>query len=200
MDFSTAASALSSVQNLSYLIVFLLIFVEGSITNYVAAFAASLGYFNVFIIFSLAIAGNFIGDVIFYSLGRAGKKTFLKKHFGKATHSIKAKKLAAYLHRHPWKAMLIIKVTPWLPTPGLILAGIVKMPLKKFLSYSLLICTITAVIVTFLGYYSGALFSLLYTYAKYGAYLAGALVVLCICAWFGIRFLQKRVAKKIGKI
>jgi membrane protein DedA with SNARE-associated domain len=200
MDFSTAANALSSVKNMSYLVIFLLFLVEGPIFNYVVAFAASLGFFDVFIIFFISVFGNFLGDYVYYNIGRIGKKTILKKYVHRKMRDAKTKKLINYMHKNPGKAMTIIKVTPGLALPGLVLAGVVKMDLKKFLFYSFLICTAYSIIMTTLGYYTGTLFYFLYSYVHYGIYLAGALVILCIFAWYVIKRLQKKIAMKIEKI
>jgi len=61
---------LSLIQIHGYWIMFVLMFIEGPITAYVAAFAASLGYFNVWAVLSLFVFGNQIPDTILFFIGR----------------------------------------------------------------------------------------------------------------------------------
>jgi membrane protein YqaA with SNARE-associated domain len=54
--------------------------VEGTVTNTAAAFAASLGYFNIWIILVLAFLGDAIGDIIMYTIGYYGRRKMLDRY------------------------------------------------------------------------------------------------------------------------
>jgi membrane protein DedA with SNARE-associated domain len=198
MDISTAASALQSIQGLAYSVIFLLFILEGPILNYVAAFAASLGAFNVFIILGLAIAGNVIGDVIYYYVGKFGKHALAKKRITKMLESNKIKKIEDRLKTWPGRTLAIIKLVPPLTPPGLLLAGVVNMPFKKYLMYSIIISAISCTFFTLLGYFSGKFFYLIYSQIKYWPYVAGITIALILIGWFIVRYVNKKLSKKAG--
>ena len=197
MDLTTAASAFASLQNLGYIILFFIFLFEGPIVNYVAAFAASLGFFNVFIILILAIFGNAVADLTYYFIGRLGKKARLEKYIHKILKPKKIIKIKNYFKNNPGKTLLIIKLTPLIPAPGLILAGMTGLSFKKFFFYSSLISIISCFFITLVGFYSGAMFSIIFDYFKYGAYLAGFFVISVFILWW---FIIHKISDKIEKI
>jgi membrane-associated protein len=197
MDLSTATSAFASLQGIGYVLLFLMFLIEGPIINYVAAFAASLGFLNVFIILILAILGNIIGDLIFYFVGKLGKRVTIDKYLHRLLKPNKIKKIKEYFKNNLGKTLLVIKITPLIPAPGLILAGMSNVSLKRFLFYSFIISTITCSFITILGFYSGTGFSIIFDYFKYGAYLAGLFVIIILFFWW---FVSKRVSNRIEKI
>ena len=52
-----------------YLLMFLLMLIEGPTITASAALGAALGYFNVFVVFALSFLGNFLPDMLYYMLG-----------------------------------------------------------------------------------------------------------------------------------
>ncbi len=197
LDLSTPANLLASLESFSYFIIFLIFIIEGPVVNYAAAFAASLGFFNVFIIFSLAVLGNVVGDLIPFLIGKLGKKSSIEKYISKSMDKRRIAKIKKYLKHNPGKTLTVIKITPLIPTPGLILAGIVDMPVKRFIFYSFVISASYAFFLTVLGYYSGAAFVKIFGYFKYGTYLAGALAITFVALWL---FLSQKISNKIEKI
>lgn len=196
MDLSSAATAFTNIEHLSYVLIFLIFIIEGPITNYVAAFAASLGIFNVFIILILAIMGNVIGDLILFFIGRIGKKAVIEK-FTKSLHQEKLQKIKNYLINKPLRAFTIIKITPATPAPGLILAGTLDIKIKKFIFYSLIISTFYSLFFVMLGYYSGTAFNLIFKYFNYGAYIFGGVIILII---FSYLFFSSKIIANLDKI
>jgi membrane-associated protein len=200
LDLSTPAKILTSLEGLSYFIIFLIFIAEGPIVNFAAAFASSLGFFNVFIILVLAITGNIVGDTMYYFIGKFGKKGIIDKFVRKSFNSSKIKRLNKYLQNNPGKTLTVIKLTPAFPIPGLILAGAANMKFTTFVFYSILISAIQCSFITVLGFYSGAAFSLIFEYFRYGSYLAAGLVILMVGFWLLLKFLSKKVTDRIEKI
>jgi membrane protein DedA with SNARE-associated domain len=200
MDLSTSAAALSSLQGYGYLIIFLLFIVEGPILNYVAAFSASLGVFNFWIILFLAILGNVVGDLIYYIFGRFGKTGFIGRYVKKIYEHEKVSKLKEYLKNNPGRTIAIIKLTPGLPTPGLILAGVIDMPIVYFLFYSILFSIASASLFTILGFYSGVAFNTIYQNFNYGLLLITLTVFIIFGIWMLLKYLSKKAVRKIENI
>jgi len=201
MDLGTASSALAFLQTQGYFIIFLLITLEGPIITYIAAFAASLGFFNIYAILAVSILGNFVGDIILFGIGRLGRRPVIEKYVSnllKNHHRIE--RIKEYLKRNPGKTMTVIKLTPPLPIPGLILAGVSELSFFVFVFYSAIICISYSTFITMLGFYSGMAFTTIMKYFSYGEYIAGVLVLFIVGCWIAVRLLIQRYTKKIEKI
>ncbi len=194
------ASILQFLQTSGYGIMFILMIIEGPIITYIASFAASLGIFNIFYVFILSSLGNIAGDLIFFLIGRGGKKRTIERYESKSINLTRLSRLKMYLERNPGRTIVVIKLTPFLPVPGLILAGASSISLKKFITYSVLVSMTSALIMTLLGFYSGMAFLAIAKYVKYLEYLIGATIFLVIITVFLVRFISKKLANKIEKI
>jgi membrane protein DedA with SNARE-associated domain len=129
---------------------------EGPIVTMAASFASSFGIFNVWIIFFLALFGTMLGDVFWYALGRFGRKSVIEKYVNKNFSETKtAKRLERLLEDNYFKAILLIKLVPPLPVPGLILTGVTRMKFKKFIFASGIISLIYCIVFVVLGYFFG---------------------------------------------
>lgn len=63
-----------------YLIIFPLMIIEGHIITVIAEFLASLGYFNVFTIYSLMVLADLTGDTIYYAIQKHDIKEVMKAY------------------------------------------------------------------------------------------------------------------------
>ncbi len=100
---------------------------------------------------------------------------------------------------HATKTLIALKLTPVLPTPGLMIVGATKMNLKKFTFISLLITLPKSIVFMLIGYYFGQSYDKLSGYVTHGSYaiLAGiALVVLANYLW--LKF-AARIGRKLEK-
>ena len=197
---SDFAGVLQFLQTSGYGIMFILMLIEGPVITYIAAFAASLGIFNVFYVLILSFFGNLIGDLIFFFIGRVGKESSVQRYVHKSINATRMGKLKIYLERNPGKTIALIKLTPFLPVPGLILTGTSNITLKKFIMYSALINIIYCLSMVILGFYSGVAFLTIAKYVKYIEYLIGGTVLLIAIVFFFLRFVSKKVSNRIEKI
>ena len=198
MDLSTPATILTFLQHQGYLIIFLLFVIEGPMLNYVAAFAASLGFFNVYIIVLLAITGNVVGDLIYFGIGRWGKKVIVNRHIHARIQSSKIDQIRTFLHQHPGKALSLIKLTPPLTLGGLMLAGASEMTLGTFLLYSLLISTLYSGLITALGFFSGHAFMSIGSVIKYEPLLVGLSAIVVVALWYALRWITHKMSWTIS--
>lgn len=200
MDLNNPVSILASIEGLSYIIIFCLFLLEGPVLNYVVGFASSLGFFNIFIILILATVANVLGDLVYYFIGRIGKKAIIDKYVKGSLSSNRIKKIREYLKKNPGKTLFVIKVTPIFTGPGLILTGAENMHFKKFIFYSIIFSIVQCLVMVLLGFFSGKLFRILFNYVKYGTYLAGGFVIIVIALWFLVRIMIEKLSAKIEKI
>lgn len=159
------------VKNAGYFVMFIAMLFEGPIITAAAAFGVALGYFNIEIVFILSILGDVVADLVYYAIGYFSRATVIEKfghRFGLSRERMK--KLEHLLHTHPTKTLLFIKLAPVLPTPGLMIVGMVKMPLGKYIWLSALITLPKVLLFMALGYYFGAAYDTIAHYAQAGEY------------------------------
>ncbi len=186
MDLTTFTSALAFVQTQGYLLIFILMIIEGPIITTAASFAASLGYFNIFIIFALAVLGDLVGDTIYYAIGHFGRHRIVEKY----EHIFKiSKKLVIttenHFKNHLGKTLLIAKLTP-LAVPTLILAGASKVPLRKYVTWCMIIILPKIIFFTAAGFFFGYLTNSLLQYYKDAGYVLLALLIgVVLIYWLG---------------
>lgn len=202
IHFIRHVDLLAFIQSQGYFIIFILMFFEGPIVTYAAAFAASLGVFNIWIIFILALFGNIVPDTVLYSFGRFSRGSRVERWvetFG-LTNKRMAKIEGGFM-KNTYKTLLIIKLTPLLPAPGLILSGFMKVSFRKFLLIDIIFNVAAALIFTALGFYSGVSLGSITRYLKMGWFLVPLFVILIIIVYFILKKINKAIAKKeyIGK-
>lgn len=202
--------ALSSILNpqlvinsgylISYVIIFLLMIIEGPIITVIASFLASLGIFNIYIIFILSILGSFFPDLICFGIGRYGQGYIQKKIKSKKSLVLKTlQKMLVHIEKNPLKTIAIIKIVPPLPVWGLILTGTTKMNFKKFIYYILIVGIPYALFFSFIGFYSGVTFTTLLKYLKIGQNLLFFAVPFLILIVILVNITSKKMAKRMEK-
>jgi len=199
MDFTNASNVILFFQNNGYMIIFLIMILEGPIVTFAASFAASLGMFNPFVIFCLAVVANLIGDIIWYFVGRVGSLTFIFRilHRFRLTSGY-IKRLKSHLKNYPFKSILVIKFAPLLPVPGIIFAGVVQMPFLEFCLYVLVIGIPVAAVIVAAGFYSGIAFNLIARYLKFGELFILGLILLLWLIWKAFRKIANFLEKKFS--
>jgi membrane protein DedA with SNARE-associated domain len=128
---------------------------EGPIVVSAVAFAASFGFFNIYLVLLLSFLACTAGDLFWYFIGRFGRESILNKHFNKIMKSKNMIKIKKLLEDHYFRAIVLIKLVPPLPVPGLIFAGVDELKFKKFIFASLTVNLISSVVFVILGYYFG---------------------------------------------
>jgi membrane protein DedA with SNARE-associated domain len=155
--------SLESLQQLwggwAYLLLALLVAIEGPITTLAAAVAASTGLLNPVLVFIFASLGNLTADTLWYGLGYMGKTEWIL-HYG-SWLGIKESfltRLQKDIHAHIHKVLFVAKLTLGFVIPTLIAAGLARVPFKRW--FGVLFageCLWTGGLVL-VGYYFGYLF------------------------------------------
>ncbi len=181
-----------------YFLMFLAMLIEGPVVTAAGAFAAALGYFNLWFVFLLSVLGNLIPDIIYYALGFWGSNRLVKRYghyFGLSPEKIS--RLKGLIERHAGKSLAIIKLTPLLATPGLIVAGATRMDVKKYTWWSLIITAPSSLFFLVVGYYFGAAYEKIVHYVNYGGYV----IIFALAIFVALSYLHKKYTRNIaGKI
>ncbi len=173
-----------------YWIIIPLSVMEGPILTVVAGFLVTLSIFNPLVIYLVVVLGDVVGDGIAYCFGYFGKR-FL--HYFKISDE-KIEKAKVYFHENHRKAIFFSKVVYGLGTTGLITAGILHVPYKKYFKTCILISAAQAIILLAIGMLFGKAYVVIGKYLDY--YAAGASVIAFIILLF-ILIRKYKITKKI---
>lgn len=173
----------------------LLMVLEGPVVTIIAAFLASVGYFNVFAVFGLSVAGDVIGDVILYHIGYFGGQKILPKveRFLKISAAT-VEKLKQKFHENSGRIIFYVKSTTGLSYITFITAGTLKMRLSKFVKFSILGGLVWSSFLVLTGYFFGYAADKVSEYIKYAGYIILAVAVIF---FFSLGWYKKRQAKEI---
>lgn len=117
----------------TYIVLAVLVAVEGPIATLLGAAAASAGLMKPAWVFVAAAAGNLTADSLWYTLGYIGKIDWLLRIEKKLR--IKGDivmRLETEVRKHAARILFISKLTLSLMIPALIAAGLVKAPWKRW--------------------------------------------------------------------
>ena len=172
---------LAYIKTIGYPAMLALMIVEGPIATILAAFAASLGFFNVFVVLILSMLGDIIGDIILYIIGYTGGARVLAK----AERILKIKpeivaKLEKLFLRHGKKTIFAVKSTTGLCWITFIAAGTVRMKFQEFLFGSFLGGIVWSSFLVAMGYFFGYAFEKINDYIKY----AGLIIFAAAASFF----------------
>jgi len=182
-----------------YPLMLLLMILEGPIVTLGAAFMASMGFFNVFIVYGLSVLGDMIGDIILYSIGYLSKKGILPKN--KKVLRSDSKVIRAIEKSFEKKGSQIIfftKATTGLCYVTFILAGMAKLDFKKFLLYSFLGGLVWSGFTVIMGFYFGEVAEQINRYIKFGGWIIFGLALLILSLF--IIYKKSKAIKDYKKI
>ncbi len=196
-DFSIA---LQWIIHHGYVLMFLVMLAEGPIITAVSAFAASLGFFNIWIVFVLAILGDWGADLIFFAIGYFTRLKLVRKFgnlFGVSEEKIA--RLKNLLETHPGKILVAAKLSP-VAVPALIIAGSSHMSVKKFAKVCLLITLPKTILFVIVGYYFGRSYDKISHYINNGSLLLFFGLMAFGLFYFVYKKLEHRVSQWFGSI
>lgn len=189
-------SLLPFLQANGYLIIFILMLVEGPVITSISAFAASLGYLNIYVIILLSLLGNTIPDSLLFLVGRFARRKSVENFVGKfGLSNQRNKRIEQGLKKHAGKSLFLAKITPFMPVPGIMLAGFMKVPFKKFLFIDFLCNLILTTIFTTIGFYFGMAINSIFKYFKAGEYALLIIIPLGLIVYF----LSKKITNALNK-
>lgn len=177
-----------------YFILFPLAVIEGPIITVLAAFLASLGYLNIFIVYAVAVFGDLAGDILFYAIGRWGGRQFLGrwgKYLGVSPEYVLD--LEKHFENQGGRIILFGKWTQAVGFAILVVAGTAKMPFKKFIQLNLLGSLPKLLAFVAIGYYFGQAYRQIDKYFGY-ATLSMLFAIILVVA---IYFFRKKFKSKI---
>ncbi|MEA3323343.1 MAG: DedA family protein, partial [Patescibacteria group bacterium] len=181
--------------NYGYIIMIPLMMVIGPIVSIVAAFMASMGIFNVYIVFVISFVAGMIGDILLYGAGRKwGMRAVhrINGRFGVTENSVL--KMEKAFEAHGGKLIIAVKSTTGLCWVTFIAAGIVKMPFWRFVMYTIIGGFVWSGFLVIVGYFFGYMYKQIVQYISFAGWILAALLIAALVAWYKH---DKRKSQKI---
>ena len=166
-----------------YAILIPLSIIEGPIVSVVAGFLTTQGVLNLLLVFLIMIIGDIIGDGIFYFIGYKGKKLF---HYFKINEE-KIEKAKIYFQENHNKAIAASKIMWGIGTAGLIAAGALHVPYKRYFKTCALYSFGQSFIMIILGIFFGQAYIIIGKYFNYYSALVSILVIAFLLFFVFIR-------------
>jgi len=188
------------VSTAKYPVIFLMFFVDGSTTNFIASTLAGSGLLNVWIIGGAAIVIELMVDMFYFLLGRKVSEAKIVKKLTEKKNSEFIKTLDGAYKKHPGLTLMAIKFAGPLAIPGILYMGKVKaLSIIKFLNYAMIVAGTRAILISFVGYMVGkgvGEFAKVYDIFK----VLGIVVLIAVIMFILYKTYQKRIEKWILNI
>jgi membrane protein DedA with SNARE-associated domain len=139
----------------TYIILALLVAVEGPIATLLGAAAASAGLMRPMPVFIAAATGNLTADSLWYTLGYLGKTDWILR-FGRrlGLRESLINHLKQNMLTHATKVLFLAKLTVSFVIPSLIAAGLLRIPWKRWFPALVLAETLWTGSLLLIGYYT----------------------------------------------
>ncbi len=139
----------------SYVILSLLVLVEGPIAILLASAASSAGLMRPLGVFFAAAIGNLTADTLWWLLGYAGKTEWIL-HWGRRL-GIRESLIEHLKHnmiKHATRVLFLAKITVSFSIPALIAAGLLRIPWRRWFPSFILAETLWTGSLVLIGYYT----------------------------------------------
>lgn len=161
---------------------------QGPVIMLGGGFLLRLGTFDFWPLYFSLLVGDFIGDIIWYWIGRSAAEPFLRRfgHIFGVTRRVFEKMENAF-HQHDAKILFISKVTMGFgfALATLMAAGATKVPFKKYLILNLLGGFIWTGLLVFVGYFFGNFYYVVDESLRTTSLIASLTILLLLVYGFG---------------
>lgn len=173
-----------------FILVFLGMIVEGDVILFVTALFAHHGFLPLGGMFLASFTGVIFGDILWYILGRKlNGSSFIKHWAGRLV-----KPFDKHLIKNPCRTIFISKFAYGIHHAILTRAGMLNIDFKKYLKYDIISSVFWLLVITGLGYGSGAYFYLFKRYlpfAEVGIILG---IIMFLILWHYVnKFLTRKL-------
>lgn len=140
----------------SYILLAILVMVEGPVATLAGAVACSAGLMKPIWVFTAAAGGNLLADSLWYVLGYMGKLEWLERYgkwFGLRQSMIY--RFTRDIQKHAVKLLVVAKLTMGLVIPTLVAIGLARVSVRRWGFWLVLAETLWTGTLLFLGYHFG---------------------------------------------
>ncbi|KOP69925.1 cytochrome O ubiquinol oxidase [Lysinibacillus sp. FJAT-14745] len=153
--------------NLSYLVLFAIVFVETGVVIFPflpgdsllfasGTLAAAMGAFNMWILIPVFLAAAILGDTMNYHIGqKVGTSIPPKSFLGRVVKKERMEAAEKFFNKHGGKTIVIARFMPFIRTFIPFVAGASKMKYSYFIMYNVVGAVLWVLSCTLLGYFFG---------------------------------------------
>ncbi len=176
----------------TYLILALLVFIEGPAVTLVAGAMAAAGILRVDLVFISSLIGNFAADYWWYFVGYfAGSQRASGRFRLMRRWDSQVERLESSVREHGARLFLITKLSLGILTiPTLIAAGVVRIPWYRLVIISIFVEPVWTGLMVTLGYFFGAYIAQLERGLQVVS-LVGGVIVLLVAIWLYRRMFRR---------
>lgn len=177
-----------------YAALFIATIAEGEVSIITAAFAASRGYLDVFLVYIVSVLATLCSDWFWFYIGRRHGSRFIAKKPGIAS---KAGKVNDLLHRFPVLFLAGYRFLYGFRVAFPLVIGMSGIKIKKFLVYSFAGTAIWAAIMTTAGYLFGGILEVTFKRLEnYEIEIMGSILLTGLIAVLIIKYNNKKKYEK----
>jgi len=201
LDFSNFSSLVEWVLNHGYILFFIIAFFEGPLITAAAGVAAGLGHFNIFVIIGLSLLADFSADLTYFYIGHRSKDILHSKagRFVGITPE-RVEKLRKLIHGHLKKTIAVVKLSPIISVPGIMIIGATRASVKTFITMSISLTLPSAILFALIGFYSGKAYDKLNQTITQSQYLIFGVMIAVLLAYYGYKKLSVFISNRLEKI
>jgi len=151
------AELLSLIRAHGLLIIALMALVEGPVISVIGGSLASAGVLNLAALLAVVIAGDMLGDVVLYAIGRRGGRLLpprLRARLLQQNPALQAR-LRREIEGHGARLLVLGKLTHAAGFAVLLAAGAARYPFGRFLIVNLLATALKCALLVALGWWMG---------------------------------------------
>jgi membrane-associated protein len=169
------ATIIALLLHYRYVIILPIAILEGPIITIIGGFLVSMGVLNPFLVYILVVTGDALGDAGCYIIGRWGSPLVDKYGHKIGVTPKKIHVVKEYFHAHRRKALFFSKVLHGIGFTGLIVAGTLRIPYRKFFTVCFLTTAAQSLILLLIGILFGHAYTTIGQYLNY--YTAGSIII-----------------------
>lgn len=180
----------------AYLLLAVLVMVEGPVATLAGAVAASAGIMNPVGVFLSASLANLLADCLWYTLGYLGKMEWVHRYGGfVGVRESMVARIQIDIQKHAAKLLFLAKLTLGFTIPSLVATGLARVPMRRWLGVLVVGETMWTGTLVVLGYYFGKYAQTLERGIEMIA-LAGVFIFAVLLFFYISRQRKKSVEKK----
>lgn len=183
----------SLIADYGYWALFIGSFLEGETPLLIGGFLAHTGHLKLFYVMLFAGCGSFLGDQLYYYLGRYRGMSYIDS---KPMWKKRADVIYKYLHRHPVLFILSFRFLYGLRTVSPFMVGASGYPPLRYSVLNIMGVIIWAVVIGCFGYYLGHFAEqFLSDIQSYEFWILGMIILLAASYWL---YRHKKIKKETG--
>jgi membrane-associated protein len=165
-----------------YLALFPVAVLEGPLATLVAGVFVTLGMLNPWLVYSIMVLGDVVGDTGYYLLGRYGSVRM--RAWALRFFKIDMEKVSVFFSDNPKKTLVLSKLIHGIGISGIVGAGVVKFPYVRFVITCALVSMLQVGILLIAGVLFGGSYVVIERYLGYFSAVLSTAALIAGVWWY----------------